>query len=398
MSYKLIAPTEPPTFRRFLKRTFALDLLKGLKITLIEMFLPKTIVTLKYPLEKNPLSPRYRAIHKLMRLLESGNERCIGCGLCEKICISNCIKIETSYGADSRKKIDSYTINFGRCIYCGFCAEVCPEIAIIHGERYENATEQRAHFSNKGVMLTPLDLALRGNIDEFAGYGALSENADSNIKQTPTGYIKNSSLGAPCGDFGNLGRFADAPVQSHAPNSPKTPQFPPQILELDSNESNDSSLRGKAEAIQKNPNTNSKIMDLKIQDSLLKETLFDLQQYNQSRVSATESRPIRGAKNRNQGRSSASADFLLESEKRGSPPKSEKRQLLARRGSGAGGAALLREKTSDSISKKIIGDSRIAKMDSSPTAQNDESVVDCHDSAFAESRNDSVESRKDNLC
>ncbi len=48
---------------------------------------------------------------------------------------------------------------------------------------------------------------------------------------------KNSSLGAPCGDFGNLGRFADAPVQSHAPNSQKTPQFPPQILELDSNKS-----------------------------------------------------------------------------------------------------------------------------------------------------------------
>ncbi len=70
---------------------------------------------------------------------------------------------------------------------------------------------------------------------------------------------------------------------------------------------------------------------------------------NQSRVSATESRPIRGAKNRNQTSSSASADFLLESDKRGSPPKSEKRQLLARRGSGAGGAALLRKETSESI-------------------------------------------------
>ncbi len=239
MSYKLIQSTEPPSFRRFLKRTFAMDLLKGLKITLVEMFLPKTIVTLKYPLEKNPISPRYRAIHKLMRLLESGNERCIGCGLCEKICISNCIKIETSYGADSRKKIDSYTINFGRCIYCGFCAEVCPEIAIIHGERYENAAEQRAHFANKEVMITPLDLALRGNIDEFAGYGALSENADECVKMTPTDYIVgNSSLGAPCGDFENLGRFADAPVQSHAPNSQKTSQIPPQILELNSNKSN----------------------------------------------------------------------------------------------------------------------------------------------------------------
>ena len=64
----------------------------------------------------------------------------------------------------------------------------------------------------------------------------------------------NSSLGAPCGDFGNLGRFADAPVQSHVPNSQKTPQIPPQILELDSSKSADSSLRGvaNAEAIQKN--------------------------------------------------------------------------------------------------------------------------------------------------
>ena len=48
-----------------------------------------------------------------------------------------------------------------------------------------------------------------------------------------------------------------------------------------------------------------------------------------------------------------SADFLLESEKRGSPPKSEKRQLLARRGSGAGGAALLRKETSESSAKSV---------------------------------------------
>ena len=195
MGYKLIQSPEKPSFMRFLRRTFAMDLLKGLKITLLEMFSPKTIATLKYPLEKNPLSTRYRAIHKLMRLLESGNERCIGCGLCEKICVSNCIKIETAYGADSRKKITSYTINFGRCIYCGLCAEVCPEIAIIHGERYENATEQRAHFANKGTMLTPLDLALRGDICEFDGYGAVSENADSCVKWTPTGYVESSLRG-----------------------------------------------------------------------------------------------------------------------------------------------------------------------------------------------------------
>ena len=62
-------------------------------------------------------------------------------------------------------------------------------------------------------------------------------------------------------------------------------------------------------------------------------------------VRSTQTRPLRGAKNQIQASSSASADFLLEAEKRGSPPKSEKRQLLARRGSEVGGAALLRKET-----------------------------------------------------
>ena len=224
MSYKLIQSGEAPSFKRFLKRSFALDLFKGLKITLLELFSPKSIATIKYPLEKIPLSARYRAIHKLMRLLESGNERCIGCGLCEKICISNCIKIETSYGADSRKKITSYTINFGRCIYCGFCAEVCPEIAIIHGERYENAAEQRAHFANKDSMLTPFDLALRGDISEFAGYGSLSEYADSCVKWTPTDYQNSPSLAE--GDKGgglNTQNKSSAQFSSNESTHPLTP-------------------------------------------------------------------------------------------------------------------------------------------------------------------------------
>lgn len=186
--YKLIQSSETPSLKRFIKRAFGLDLFKGLAITLKELFTPHRIVTIQYPLEKIPLSPRYRAVHKLMRLLESGNERCIGCGLCEKICVSNCIKIETKFGNDNRKQISSYSINFGRCIYCGLCAEVCPELAIVHGDRYENASEQRAHFKLKNDLLTPIDFALGGKIDEFSGYGSVSDNADSNIKQTPLEY------------------------------------------------------------------------------------------------------------------------------------------------------------------------------------------------------------------
>lgn len=171
---------------RIIKTTrifFGLDLFKGLGLTLKEFFLPKPVVY--YPQEVLPLSPRYRAVHSLQRLLESGNERCIGCGLCEKICTSNCIRIITRQGEDKRKKIDSYTINFGRCIYCGLCAEVCPELAIVMGQRFENASENRAQFGGKNELLKSVEEARNLTQQEFLGFGSVSMDADSRLKATP---------------------------------------------------------------------------------------------------------------------------------------------------------------------------------------------------------------------
>lgn len=184
--YKLIDKREPPSIRRFLKRSVGLDLVKGLAITLKILLTPKKIVTVKYPMEKIPVSPRYRAVHNLMRLLDSGHERCIGCGLCEKICVANCIKIETGYGEDGRKSIRSYTINFGRCIYCGLCAEVCPELAIVHGTNYENTCQQRASFKPKEDLLTPIDAAINFTQREYEGFGSISK--ELKVKPTPMEY------------------------------------------------------------------------------------------------------------------------------------------------------------------------------------------------------------------
>jgi NADH-quinone oxidoreductase subunit I len=176
-------------FNQVAARTVKGELFVGLWVTMRAMF--KTLFrgdvhTVKYPFEKLPISPRYRAIHDMLRLLESGDYRCIGCGLCEKICISNCISMNTRYDENQRKEVSEYTINFGRCIFCGYCAEVCPELAIVHGARYENAAEQRAGFSLFEDMLTPIDkLNLQ---QEYDGFGAVSPNADENIKQTPLAY------------------------------------------------------------------------------------------------------------------------------------------------------------------------------------------------------------------
>ncbi len=180
--------------RRFLTRTFSGELFVGLWVVLKNMFKRGGSHTLRYPMEKFVMPPRYRGVHKLMRLLESGSERCIGCGLCEKICVANCIAMETSLGADGRKKVDNYSINLGRCVYCGLCTDVCPEIAIVHGCEYELASEQRAYYGFKeDLLIRGENLCLNGAAQEFAGYGSLDENAGARIKMTPNAYIKSDA-------------------------------------------------------------------------------------------------------------------------------------------------------------------------------------------------------------
>ncbi len=176
-------------FKRVVKRSLKGELLVGLWVAFREMInalFRGQMHTVKYPLEKLPIAPRYRAIHEMLRLLESGHYRCIGCGLCEKICISDCIAMETRYDENQRKEVSEYTINFGRCIFCGYCAEVCPELAIVHGPRYENASEQRASFALFEDMLTPIDKLTQQK--EYPGFGAVSPNADENIRKTPLAY------------------------------------------------------------------------------------------------------------------------------------------------------------------------------------------------------------------
>jgi len=174
-------------FKRVVKRSLRGELFVGLWVVLREMF-KFDIHTISYPEEKMPIGPRYRAVHEMKRLWESDTERCIGCGLCEKICISNCIKMDTKIDENSRKEVSEYTINLGRCIFCGYCAEVCPELAITHGGEYENASDQREHFVDYESMLTPLDTMLNGTQKEFEGFGSITPNEDARMKKTPLSY------------------------------------------------------------------------------------------------------------------------------------------------------------------------------------------------------------------
>lgn len=174
-------------FKRVIDRTFKLELFVGLWVVMREM-IKFDIHTISYPAEKMPIGPRYRAVHEMKRLWESDAERCIGCGLCEKICISDCIRMDTKIDEESRKEVTEYTINLGRCIFCGYCAEVCPELAITHGGEYEQASEQREHFIDYDYMLTPIDVMKKNAQKEFEGFGAITPHEDERVTKTPLSY------------------------------------------------------------------------------------------------------------------------------------------------------------------------------------------------------------------
>ncbi len=174
-------------FKRVIDRTFKLELFVGLWVVMREM-IKFDIHTISYPAEKMPIGPRYRAVHEMKRLWESDAERCIGCGLCEKICISDCIRMDTKIDEESRKEVTEYTINLGRCIFCGYCAEVCPELAIKHGGEYEQASEQREHFVDYDYMLTPIDVMKQNAQKEFEGFGAITPHEDERVTKTPLSY------------------------------------------------------------------------------------------------------------------------------------------------------------------------------------------------------------------
>ncbi|MCB2099928.1 MAG: NADH-quinone oxidoreductase subunit NuoI [Rhodobacterales bacterium] len=116
------------------------ELIQGMALTLRYMFRPK--VTLNYPYEKGPLSPRFRGEHALRRY-PNGEERCIACKLCEAICPAQAITIEAEPRADGSRRTSRYDIDMTKCIFCGFCEEACPVDAIVEGPNFEFATETR---------------------------------------------------------------------------------------------------------------------------------------------------------------------------------------------------------------------------------------------------------------
>ncbi len=127
-------------FGHYVRAFLLYELFRGLAVTGRRLFAPK--VTVRYPEEKTPQSPRFRGLHALRRY-PNGEERCIACKLCEAVCPALGITIDSKARADGTRRTTRYDIDLFKCVYCGFCEEACPVDAIVLTRLYEFHFERR---------------------------------------------------------------------------------------------------------------------------------------------------------------------------------------------------------------------------------------------------------------
>src|SRR3954470_17141613 len=133
-------------FRSFL----LIELLRGLALTGRHLFARK--ITIQFPEEKTPMSPRFRGLHALRRY-PNGEERCIACKLCEAVCPALAIHIESEQRQDGTRRTTRYDIDLVKCIFCGFCEEACPVDAIVETRIIEYHGEKRGDLYYTKPML-----------------------------------------------------------------------------------------------------------------------------------------------------------------------------------------------------------------------------------------------------
>ncbi len=110
----------------------AISIFKSILTVFCQAF--KKRVTLSYPEQKPEIPDKFRG------MLELNYEKCIGCGLCAKICPAmDVLKIKENENGIKKLAV----IDVSRCIFCGNCAYNCPTGALNITKQYELATNDK---------------------------------------------------------------------------------------------------------------------------------------------------------------------------------------------------------------------------------------------------------------
>lgn len=117
----------------------------GLGITFRYMLKP--VVTVQYPHESLPMSPRFRGHIELVADEETGAPKCVVCGMCQKGCPSGCITLTGEKPEGGKKKVlTSYFLDFTKCSLCGQCVESCKFDAITFSKEYNLAGPRKEAY------------------------------------------------------------------------------------------------------------------------------------------------------------------------------------------------------------------------------------------------------------
>jgi NADH-quinone oxidoreductase subunit I len=179
-------------------------------------------VTVEFPRVIRPRAERYRASFALLHE-EDGDEACIGCLQCERICPSEVISIKAAGKRESpitgkkRGYADDFVLDLNACIYCELCVQVCPTDAIVMTREPELPA-----FGREDLVLTMAKLYA----NEKSKQRAWGDATRLNGMQTPPKPPKTAAAAASAAPAAAATAHGAAPATAAGPAGPGASSAP----------------------------------------------------------------------------------------------------------------------------------------------------------------------------
>ena len=130
---------DPHKLERLRKRLDRMEMRRGHFGSMVPhllLMMTRKSGTVLYPAEQAQVADRFRG------MLEFEAALCVGCRLCERVCPSNAIKIETAAEKQYRA-----VVHLDKCIFCGLCVDTCNRKALKNTENFELASDDKASLT-----------------------------------------------------------------------------------------------------------------------------------------------------------------------------------------------------------------------------------------------------------
>ncbi|AEM77649.1 4Fe-4S binding protein [Thermoanaerobacter wiegelii] len=98
-------------------------------------------VTRKYPFEKR------EPFEKARGHIKNDIDKCILCGICQRVCPSNCIQVNRKEGTWAFQPFE--------CIICGVCVESCPTKSLTMAKEYRPISNEKYEIVQKKEVQNP---------------------------------------------------------------------------------------------------------------------------------------------------------------------------------------------------------------------------------------------------